>query len=136
VKQPSWKKYSCRSFKSLDFLILETSMYQGKRGTHGNHDNRGKRIRLPPDADSGVSYSEVACLKGTCLAEKDSGIRRATTKKRFASHSPELTKNVTRLIFTGCEGGGVRPAIPFRQVSVPSQPVGEIARWRDLAELR
>ena len=55
-------------------------MYQGKRGTHGNHDNRGKSIRLPPDADSGVTYSEVACLEGRCLAEQDTGNLCATTE--------------------------------------------------------
>jgi hypothetical protein len=43
-------------------LFLQTSISQLKLGTYRNHDNRGKRARLPPDAHSGVSYSEVACL--------------------------------------------------------------------------
>ena len=55
VQQPICKKSACRSCKSLEFLILQTSMYQRKLRTHGNHDNRYKGIRLLPTADSGVN---------------------------------------------------------------------------------
>jgi hypothetical protein len=97
----------------------------------------------PPDLGGAIGWLNSIPLSSKSLRGKvvlvdlsrREGLRESPRdyRKRFASHGPELTKNRDA---AGAKARGERPAIPFRQISVPSQPVGEIARWRDLVELR